>query len=127
VDAIYPESHAELAGAISEQGAVLAEVLPETRVSRQTLLARNRLTSGLSRVVIVVQSSVDSGSAHTARRALEQGRRVLAITGGEDAHLLDAGAEPLDPAALDVDELSERLDAIELHVQPGDPAQPRLL
>jgi predicted Rossmann fold nucleotide-binding protein DprA/Smf involved in DNA uptake len=77
--------------------------------------------------VIVVQSSADSGSAHTARRALEQGRRVLAITGREDAHLLAAGAEPLDPDTLDVDRLSDRLDAIELRAQPNEPTQPRLL
>ena len=127
VDTVYPERHTELAASISESGAVLAEVMPETRVSRQTLLARNRLTSGLSRAVIVVQSNTDSGSAHTARRAMEQGRQVLAITGGEDGHLLATGAAPLDPDNLDIDELSERLDAVQLQAQPGDPTQPRLL
>lgn len=126
VDTIYPKNHTKLAKAIGEQGAVLSEVLPEARVSRQTLLARNRLTSGLSRAVIVVQSNSDSGSAHTARRALEQGRLVLAITNGEDEHLLAAGAEALDPARIDVGTLCDRLAAIELHPQPGEPTQPRL-
>jgi DNA processing protein len=126
VDTIYPRNHTKLAKAISEQGAVLSEVLPEARVSRQTLLARNRLTSGLSRAVIVVQSSADSGSAHTARRALEQGRLVLAITNGQDDHLLAAGAEALDPTHIDVGSLCDRLDSSELNPQPGEPTQPRL-
>lgn len=122
VSAIYPRRNARLAKAIQDHGAVLCEVHPRAGVSRQGLIARNRITSGLSRAVIVVQSSADSGSANTARRAAEQGRAVFAVTGEDaaDATLIARGATPLNPAALDWDALSEQLDALPIEArQPG--------
>jgi DNA processing protein len=130
---IYPNSHTALADSIARSGALLSELHPEATVNRQNLIARNRITSGLSRAVIVVQSGEDSGSVSTVRRAWAQGRAVLAVT-GEDAGgeaLLAGGAEPLSLDGLDWDALSERLGAI-----PGPPSrtaeefparQPRLL
>lgn len=125
VSAVYPRRNAPLARAIRERGAVLCEVHPRARVNRQSLIARNRITSGLSRAVIVVQSSADSGSANTARRAAEQGRAVFAVTGEEaaDAGLVARGATPLDPAALDWDALSEQLDALPVQGSAPQPKQ----
>jgi len=128
VNNVYPQRHTRLADQIMEQGAVLAEVLPETGITRQNLIARNRLTSGLSKAVIVIQSSADSGTANTARRAREQGRTVFVITGDGDEHLLTEGDIPLAPDSINVDELSARLDALEIRRPPDDaPIQPRLV
>jgi DNA processing protein len=113
---LYPPAHQELAAQIAGHGALLSELHPDEPVSAQTLIARNRITSGLSRAVIVVQSGEDSGSMSTARRARQQGRGVFAVLGGDtgcDA-LLASGAEPLQPHTIDYDELSARLDSIQM-------------
>lgn len=109
---VYPPAHDALADQIADCGAVLSELHPDEQVSPQTLIARNRITSGLSRAVIVVQSGEDSGSMSTARRAWQQGRSVLAVLGGDTGcdQLLANGAHPLDPASLDYDALSAQLD-----------------
>jgi DNA processing protein len=113
---MYPPANLSLAESILKHGAVLSEFHPETGVNAQNLIARNRITSGLSRAVIVVQSGEDSGSMSTARRAWQQRRAVFAVTGGDQGceTLLANGAEPLNPAVLDWDLLSARLEQVEV-------------
>lgn len=78
VDAPTPREHQSLADAILEAGgAVIAEVPPGTAPSAQTLVARNRLQSGLSDAVVIAQCGLGSGTLHTARFALLQGRRLI--------------------------------------------------
>jgi DNA processing protein len=126
---IYPKRHTDLAGEIAAQGALLCEVHPGARVSRPSLIARNRITSGLSRAVIVVQSSADSGSLNTTRWARGQGRPIFSIVGGGEGGdaLIEAGAFPLDPDHLDFDALSAQLDTSPLPDQRTSPDQPHLL
>ncbi len=115
VASVYPSAHKQLAEAIAQQGALLSEVHPLATVSRQSLIARNRITSGLSRAVILVQSGgADSGSMSTVRRALEQGRAVLSIGDG-NADLPEVGVEVLTPADLEGRALVDWLE----HVAPG--------
>ncbi len=113
---VYPPQNRALAEAIEQCGAVICEVHPLAAVSRQHLSARNRITSGLSRAVIVVQSGEDSGSINTARRAQSQGRTVFAVIGGDAGckSLLAEGAVALRPDAVDWGALSAQLDAITL-------------
>jgi DNA processing protein len=113
---VYPPVHEELAIQIAAHGAVISELPPDEQVSAQTLIARNRITSGLSRAVIVVQSGEDSGSMSTARKARIQNRGVFAVLGGDtgcDA-LIASGAAPLNPDKINYDELSERLEGIQI-------------
>ncbi len=111
---VYPRRNVPLAEQIMSNGALLSELHPRTPVSPQNLIARNRIISGLSRAVIVVQGGVDSGSMNTAKRASEQRRLVLAVVGNDAgyASLVDLGAEPIDPDQIHWDALSERLDRI---------------
>ncbi|OFW17256.1 MAG: DNA protecting protein DprA [Acidobacteria bacterium RIFCSPLOWO2_12_FULL_67_14] len=81
VDRIYPHEHAPLAGAIAERGLVLSEYPPGTPPLAFHFPLRNRLISGLSRAVVVVEASERSGSLITAACALEQGREVMAVPG----------------------------------------------
>lgn len=108
---VYPQRNVPLAEEIEEWGAVLAEVHPETTVSPQNLMARNRITSGLSRAVIVTQANDDSGSVSTAHRAWQQGRAVFAVAGGDVGceGLIRQGAQAIVPGEIDWDALSERL------------------
>lgn len=81
VDVLYPAEHAPLARAIEKDGAVISELIPGTPPQQQFFPLRNRIISGLSRAVVVIEAGEKSGSLITARCALEQGRDVLAVPG----------------------------------------------
>jgi DNA processing protein len=79
VDLLTPSSNAALAEEIvAAGGGLVAEVPPGTPVSRRSLVARDRIQSGLSLAVVLCQCEVSSGAMHTARFAAVQGR-LLAV------------------------------------------------
>jgi DNA processing protein len=82
VDVVYPRQHGGLAEAVARAGAVVSELPPGSPPLPRHFPLRNRVISGLSRAVVVVEASERSGSLITARMALEQGRDVLAVPGG---------------------------------------------
>ena len=81
IDVIYPPENRNLFGRIAEQGAILSEFRMGSLPEGGHFPKRNRIISGLSRGVVVVQASMKSGSLITARYALEQGRDVFAVPG----------------------------------------------
>lgn len=88
IDRIYPRENAELAERICETGLLISEQSMGCEPIAHHFPARNRIISGLSRAVIVVEAAHRSGSLITARAALDQGREVMAVPG----HPMDARA-----------------------------------
>lgn len=88
IDNIYPPENEGLFDAIADAGLLITEHVPGTRPRAQNFPRRNRLVSGMSWGVIVVEAALRSGSLITAKLALEQNREVFAVPGS-----------PLDPRA----------------------------
>lgn len=88
VDTIYPEENRGLHASLCEMGAIVSEQPLSTQAEARLFPRRNRIISGLSLGVVVVEAALQSGSLITARMALEQGREVFAVPGS-----------PLDPRA----------------------------
>lgn len=81
LDRVYPARNRALALRIAEHGALLSEYLPGTAPRKEHFPQRNRLISGMSCGVLVVEATLSSGSLITARLAGDQGRDVFAIPG----------------------------------------------
>lgn len=81
VDVVYPKTNTELYYEIIERGAVISEYLPGTRPSPSNFPRRNRIISGISRGVIIVEAAEKSGTSITASYALEQNRDIFCVPG----------------------------------------------
>lgn len=86
LDCLYPKSNTTLAREIATQGgAVISEYPFGRQPDRQTFPMRNRIVSGLSKGVLVVEAPMNSGTLITARQGMEQNRSVMAIPGRIDS------------------------------------------
>jgi DNA processing protein len=143
VDVIYPAEHRPLAREIEATGVVLSEFAPGTPPLPMFFPQRNRVISGLSRAVVVIEAGDKSGSLITARCALEQGREVLAVPGNvlsgrnRGAHaLLKDGAKIVETADDILEELgmaapnrvrdllasNREMDPVLACLTPGEPS-----
>ena len=94
IDDIYPPEHAGLYARIAAEGCLVSESAVGQRATAKDFPRRNRIISGLSHAVVVVEAELRSGSLITARLAAEQGREVFAVPGS-----------PLDPRAKGTNDL----------------------
>jgi DNA processing protein len=81
LDTVYPPEHEGLADQIAATGCVISELGPGAPPLPEHFPLRNRIISGISLAVVVVEASEKSGSLITARCAMEQGRDVMAVPG----------------------------------------------
>ncbi len=94
IDVIYPCENRELYERIVDRGLVVSEFVPGSRAEPRNFPIRNRLISGLSLGVLVIEASPGSGSLITARCALEQNRTVYAV-GGQIGEAQSMGCQEL--------------------------------
>ena len=131
LDYPYPRENIGLIREIAQRGAVISEFLIETPPKPGLFPVRNRVISGLSRAVVVVEASLKSGSLITARHALDQGRDVFAVPGPVSSNTSKGCHELLKQGAYllgDIEDLREngilgqanplhRIDAVPLAAQ----------
>lgn len=131
IDTVYPARHQALASELEQAGCLITEFPPGTRPLRHHFPRRNRIISGLSLGVLVVEAALPSGSLITAGTALEQGREVFALPwsilhdGGRGClQLIRDGAKMV----LQVDDILEELGPMYAVQQEHSPiARPALV
>jgi DNA processing protein len=124
-DVIYPAEHRSLARDIEVQGgAIVSELVPGTPPQPQFFPLRNRIISGLSRAVLIVEAGEKSGSLITARCALDQGRDVLAVPGNVLSGRNRGGHALLRDGAKIVESADDILEELGMPApeRPGRPA-----
>ena len=116
VDVVYPREHEELYDRITQHGAVISELPLGTPPMSHNFPSRNRLISGLSLGVLVVEATEKSGSLITAELALDQGRDVFAVPGQAGAsrsrgthRLIRQGAKLVEDVKDIVEELAPQI------------------
>lgn len=123
LESIYPPEHEELARQVAASGALISEMRPGSRPRSGSFPRRNRIISGLSLAVLVVEATARSGALITARHALEQNREVMAIPGRID-QLGSRGCHALirDGAKLveSLDDVLEELGPLAVAVESED-------
>ena len=114
---IYPPEHKQLADSVADQGALLAESPPRMPPMSGSFPQRNRIISGASLGVVVIEAAERSGALITARHAAEQGRDAFAVPGPVDSaasqgchRLVQEGAK----LVTTVDDILEELESLPL-------------
>lgn len=129
LDVIYPRSNKELARQIAESGALLTEFPLETKPQPWHFPQRNRLISGMSVAVIVVEAPINSGALITADWAAEQGREVFVVPGPVDQPSFEGNHRLLREGARVFTSVADMLDELGLSATPEvkhqSPAAPR--
>ncbi|MDA1166262.1 MAG: DNA-processing protein DprA [Planctomycetota bacterium] len=120
---IYPPEHVELAEQISQNGAVVCESRLEQQPTSGIFPQRNRIISGLSLGVIIIEANRKSGALHTARHAMEQGREVMAIPGRIDSFASDGCNDLIRDGATLIRNVDDVLEALGPLVQPVQTGQ----
>jgi DNA processing protein len=125
LDVIYPPENKKLFAAISSNGAVISEFPLGTQPLSYNFPARNRIISGLSYGVVVVEAGEKSGSLITAKLAMEQGREVFAIPGTIDSassrgtnSLIKQGAKLIENIDDILEDILPQLERSPGHAQP---------
>jgi DNA processing protein len=121
-DRIYPAGNRDLAHDLATRGLILSEFAPGTPPLKQNFPRRNRVVSGLSRGVLVVEATLSSGSLITARLAGEQGREVFALPGSIHSPFSKGGHRLIREGAKLVETAQDILD--ELGVSPASSVKP---
>lgn len=124
---IYPPEHAELAEQVQASGALITEAGMSMQPMAGMFPARNRIISGLSKAVVIVEAAERSGALITARHAAEQGRTVFAVPGPVDSAASGGTNALIRQGAIlarNVDDLLEELEGIAAPEDAAAAAEP---
>ncbi len=128
---LYPKSHHELANQIIEKGALVSEYRPHIGPKPAYFPKRNRIISGMSVGVLVVEATLKSGSLITAYTAMDQSREVFAMPGSIDSpvakgchQLIRDGAKCIDSMDHILEELTSILGGVVYSISKGHQNEP---
>lgn len=113
VDDIYPRGNEELYYEIKNKGLIISEVPFNSAPRAENFPARNRIVSGLSEAVIVIEAGARSGTLHTARQALEQGRELLVTPGNPYDYRCEGSNKLIKDGANVITSLEDVLDIVQ--------------
>lgn len=127
IDQVYPSGNAALYEEVAERGCLLTEFLPKTVPQKYVFPMRNRVLSGLSRGVLVVEAGEQSGTNLTVSHALDQGREVFAVPGritdlysvGTNRLIVQGSAKPVTNVADILSEFAEYTTADDGTLNPN--------
>ncbi|GAB5389484.1 MAG: DNA-processing protein DprA [Alphaproteobacteria bacterium] len=119
LDNFYPRENEELQRRIAEAGCLVTEQPPATRPTATHFPRRNRIISGLSEGVLVVEAAARSGSLITARLAGEQGREVMAIPGSPMDARASGGNRLIKEGAALIEGIDDILDVLSNRQSPS--------
>ena len=120
---VYPPEHADLAEQIAEYGAIVTENRLEQPPSSGLFPQRNRIISGLSLGVIIIEANRRSGALHTSRHAMEQGREVMAVPGRIDSLASEGCHDLIRDGVTLIRHADDVLEALSPLIQPVKTAQ----
>jgi DNA processing protein len=120
---MYPPEHAALADEVVARGAVISESPPRSPPLSGAFPQRNRIISGMSLGVLVVEASVRSGALISARHAMEQGREVFAVPGRVDNRMSHGCHRLIRDGAKLVETVDDILEELGPLVAPAQSAQ----
>ncbi|MEI6970773.1 MAG: DNA-processing protein DprA [bacterium] len=123
LDTMYPPENKALAAEIAASGAVVSEFPLGRQPDRTTFAIRNRVVSGMSMGVLVIEAGKTSGALITSRQALEQGRTVFAVPGRIDSPTSRGTHDLLKNGARLVEDVQDILDEFEFLIHPRSMAQ----
>ncbi len=124
IDCLYPPENEQLANKIAKQGAVISEYPMGRQADRMTFPYRNRIISGLSMGVLLIESAVKGGSMHTTDAAMEQGRTVFALPGRIDTPGARGPHRLIKNGAKLVESLDDILEEYEFLIPPSEREAP---
>jgi DNA processing protein len=124
LDRVYPAEHGNLAATICKTGTLVSELGPGAAPLPEHFPLRNRIISGISLAVVVVEASEKSGSLITARYALEQGRDVMAVPGSVLSGRNRGSHSLLKDGARVVESADDILQELGWRPRAGEPARP---
>lgn len=124
LERIYPTGHTGLARRIIEQGgALISEYPPGSTIAyKNQFVERNRIVSGMSDALLITEAAINSGTMHTARFALEQGKDVLAVPGNITSPTSAGTNNLIRVGALPATEPQDVLNVLGLQSQAAKPA-----
>ena len=114
LDVIYPPQNGKLVERIIRKGAILSEFFLGTKPEKQNFPRRNRLISGLSLGVVIVEAGARSGALLTAKHALEQNREVFAVPGNIGAKTSEGTNELIKQGAKLVTSVEDILEELKM-------------
>jgi DNA processing protein len=114
INRIYPVSHQSLANQILGSGSLISEYGENEPVYKTNFTDRNRLVAALADVLLITEAAVNSGSLHTARHAMNQGKTVMSVPGNIDNPLSEGCNNLIKSGAVPVTDVSDIFFALGL-------------